>query len=272
MFRNMRIGMRLTVGFSLVIALLCGVAAIGTTRLSELNTEVGTMVNARYPSTVAANDVIDNVNLIANAMRDMLLTERRDEIAAEVERIQRARQTIKDRIERLDTLVTSERGRELLGKVLDARVAYIDGQDQIINLATGGRTGEARQLLRGEIGVRMRTYFTAVNDLLAFMGEEMDAAGKATAATYAAARQLLFTLALAAAMIGFGVAFWITRSVTRPLAEAVRAAQRLAEGDLAAQISVSSRDETGQLLAAMKNMIEKLAQIISEVRGAASTL
>ncbi len=49
-------------------------------------------------------------------------------------------------------------------------------------------------------------------------------------------------------------------------------ANQLAEGDLTAKIEVTSKDETGMLLAAMQNMVGKLSQIIGEVRGAADNL
>lgn len=64
----------------------------------------------------------------------------------------------------------------------------------------------------------------------------------------------------------------ITRSITLPLKEAVEVANRLAEGDLTIDISVDKKDETGQLLAALKNMVDRLRQIIGEVRSGADNL
>jgi methyl-accepting chemotaxis protein len=64
-------------------------------------------------------------------------------------------------------------------------------------------------------------------------------------------------VAIALLVIGF-VAWVISRSITRPLAEAVSVANALAEGDLTVKINVASKDEIGMLLAAMKNMTEKL--------------
>lgn len=83
--------------------------------------------------------------------------------------------------------------------------------------------------------------------------------------------KFLGVVLIAIAFIGLA-AFFIGRSITRPLNLAVGVANRLAEGDLTAKIEVTSKDETGQLLAAMKNMVEKLSQIISEVRSAADNL
>jgi methyl-accepting chemotaxis protein len=77
----------------------------------------------------------------------------------------------------------------------------------------------------------------------------------------------------AVALLIIGFAAWvITRSITRPLSQAVEVANALAQGNLTVKIDVTSKDETGQLLVAMQGMVEKLSQIIGEVRGAAGSL
>ena len=67
--------------------------------------------------------------------------------------------------------------------------------------------------------------------------------------------------------------FWfVRRSVTRPLEQAVGVAARLAEGDLTVRLEANSNDEIGRLLSAMQHMAGELAHIISQVRGAADSL
>jgi methyl-accepting chemotaxis protein len=68
------------------------------------------------------------------------------------------------------------------------------------------------------------------------------------------------------------MAFWVTRSITKPLAEAVEVANALSGGNLNVKIDVTSKDETGQLLQAMQKMVEKLAEIITAVRSGADNL
>jgi methyl-accepting chemotaxis protein len=81
---------------------------------------------------------------------------------------------------------------------------------------------------------------------------------------------LMFGGVAAVALLVIGCAAWfISRTITRPLNQAVEVANALAEGDLTVRIEVTSKDETGQLLIAMQGMVEKLLQIIGEVRGAA---
>ncbi|MDG6614169.1 methyl-accepting chemotaxis protein, partial [Staphylococcus aureus] len=79
-------------------------------------------------------------------------------------------------------------------------------------------------------------------------------------------------LTLATVVIGAILAFLISRSIVRPLARAVEVAETVAAGDLSVDIRVESRDETGQLMQALKNMNESLAKVVGEVRTGTDTI
>jgi methyl-accepting chemotaxis protein len=82
-----------------------------------------------------------------------------------------------------------------------------------------------------------------------------------------------FIVALAVAVVIAMLLAWATiRSVTRPIAELVRVADRVADGDLRDVEGNARRDETGQLHNAMQRMTASLAETISQVRSAAAAL
>jgi len=67
-------------------------------------------------------------------------------------------------------------------------------------------------------------------------------------------------------------AFLITRAIQKPLFQAVDTANKLADGDLTVDIEVTGKDETGQLLAAMKNMVGKLKNVVMDVKSASDNV
>ena len=77
----------------------------------------------------------------------------------------------------------------------------------------------------------------------------------------------LILLLLGSGIAAF-IAFLITRAITRPLSAAVALSNRIAAGDLTTDIQVTSHDETGQLLQAMKTMATQLREIVSNVTQA----
>jgi methyl-accepting chemotaxis protein len=64
----------------------------------------------------------------------------------------------------------------------------------------------------------------------------------------------------------------MTRSITLPIDDAVRSAHAIATGDLTQRIDVTSKDETGQLMQAMKEMNASLANIVGQVHAGTETI
>jgi methyl-accepting chemotaxis protein len=74
-----------------------------------------------------------------------------------------------------------------------------------------------------------------------------------------------------AALIGL-CALFIAKQIADPLIKGVHFANKVADGDLTAKIDVDQKDEVGQLAAALKQMIGKLANIVAEVKKAAGNV
>jgi methyl-accepting chemotaxis protein len=78
--------------------------------------------------------------------------------------------------------------------------------------------------------------------------------------------------ALIAAVVAIVCAAYITATITAPINEAVRVAQTVASGDLTSRIDVTTTEETGQLLQALKDMNTSLIDIVGQVRGGTDTI
>ncbi|WP_242335117.1 MULTISPECIES: methyl-accepting chemotaxis protein [Anaeromyxobacter] len=78
--------------------------------------------------------------------------------------------------------------------------------------------------------------------------------------------------ALAIVLVLFLGAAIVVRSITGPLAGAIRVVERVARGDLREAVAVTRRDELGRLQAAMAGMADKLAVVIAEVRAGSEAL
>ena len=115
-------------------------------------------------------------------------------------------------------------------------------------------------------------YLKALKDSIDHEEEGANKVGVEAGALATSTATLVISLALGAFIIGAGMAFWVTRSITRPLDEAVDVANNLSEGNLNVKIVVDFKDETGMLLTAMQNMVAKLTEVITAVRSSADSL
>ncbi len=67
-------------------------------------------------------------------------------------------------------------------------------------------------------------------------------------------------------------AWMLVSTIVRGIAQAVKVAETVASGDLSSHIEVTSKDETGQLLAALKRMNESLVSLVGQVRNSADSI
>ena len=272
MFSNMKIGMRLALGFGIVVALLVAIAVVGVTRLANLNAAMENIIQDKWPKVLLLQDGLAGVNDIGIGTRDLLLATDKAGMQRSKDRIFEARGNIAKTWEKLKPTLANPKGKEMFQLILDARERYMAAQDQIIKSVEEGKGDEARTFMDSAFRPAANEYRKRVNDLVKFQGDLMDELGKAAEEEYRQARMLTLSMAAAALLFALGIAFWIVRSITRPLNQAVSVANSLADGDMSVRIEVTSKDETGLLLEAMKNMVEKLSQIITEVRSAADNL
>ena len=89
---------------------------------------------------------------------------------------------------------------------------------------------------------------------------------------YESAKSMVLMTALAAVLIAAIAGWLITTSITRPVAAAQRAAERLAAGDLNVELVSTSSDEVGELVRSLRDTVERLREVISGVLGAADNL
>ncbi len=85
-------------------------------------------------------------------------------------------------------------------------------------------------------------------------------------------RVLVLSGLLIALVVAIVITIFLTRMITQALADGVRFARELAEGNLVAELDVNQKDEIGQLANAMRNMQERLRSIVTDVQAAGSNV
>ena len=263
--KNLKIGVRLGIGFGMIILLLVSIAFLGIKNMAMLDYNLDAMLMDRVPKVIQANDITNALNIIARRMRNALLEKDAEKINKELNDIPEQRKIIGERLETLDKTIHSEKGKEKLAKLKEVRALYVPMQDKFMELVKAGKKDEAIELMLTQVRKAQADYFKAITELIEFQSNLMTDAGKEASNAYEQARLLMIVLSVIATLLGFGLAWWVTRSITKPVNEAVAAADALAAGDLTVRVESNSKDEVGQLMNSMQTMITKLSHTIGEV-------
>ena len=254
MFANMKIGVRLAIGFAVTLLLLVAISVISVTRISAMNSEIDNVVSDKYPKAIQAIDLIRAMNMVAQINRNLLLINDQVEVQSQLARLTEQRKIISETVEELDSTVTSEEGKKLLATMKGARADYVLSLDKYLGLVQRNDRDGALALLYGEMRPVTDTYQNSIRKLIDFQDELMIKAGKDAEAMADSSQTMLLTLAVVAAILAILIGWIITRSITNPTNKMVAAADKMATGDFNIKIDVDSKDELGMLAKSFSTM------------------
>ena len=275
MFQNMRVATKLGLGFGLAVLMLIAVIVTGSLSLTHVNEKLDTVLGRRLGNYTAAYDLNVAILETARHMRNILILDDKDKIKAEIESIRQRKAERKEFLEHLEKNIIDEEGKRIVVKIGELRQAYLGSEDEFIRLAEAGKLAEAKTELLERARPAQLKYRNAVNEIIKTRKELMKKDGITAKEEGERAHFIMMVLGAGAILIAALAGFIITRSLTRQLGGepdfAAEVTRKIADGDLTVDIPLNNGDTTS-LLAAMKTMVEKLSQIIGEVRGAADSL
>jgi methyl-accepting chemotaxis protein len=133
------------------------------------------------------------------------------------------------------------------------------------------------QAYRDEVILNGRPFFSAYDPIKDKEGKVIGAIGVALPKSdyFATFNRIILIISIIAACLIVAINFFLfgfIRKIMSPLKQLIPVASSLAEGDLSIRIETQRNDEIGQLLSAMKNMIEKWRSVVADVQQASGNV
>ncbi|WP_432239396.1 methyl-accepting chemotaxis protein [Herbaspirillum robiniae] len=265
-FSNMRIGGRLAIGFSVVLALSILIMAIGVWRLQVVSDVTHQMVT----QSVRKERLISAWygNLRAAILRTIAMSRSTDPTLNNYflnEELASSKESA-DLQKELAQLFASDEEKSLYAEIEGLQKNYRTVYLKMMDMKSTGDQDGANMVLIQEFMPMAKKYQAAMQKLQKAEQTEIDDASSNIEQVARESRILLMALEGAALLFGVLCAWMLTRGIVRPLRQAVALSRRVAEGDLAAQIEIRSHDEVGQLLSSLMDMNARLRDIVTRVR------
>jgi len=241
---NAKLGTKLYGGFGVVLGLMVIIVGIGITRLSAVNEAVDKIVKDSNVKLLLANDMIDEMNIIAIAVRNILLTRDDNVKNGEKQRVGDARIKFQEDNEELSKMVKSDRGKELLANVQMKQNAVKPITEKAMVLAMDNNTEEATLVLMNELRIPQQKLLEGIAALIHHQEESTRKTAEEAAANYASARILLIGISALAILVGLAISFFLTRGVTRSLNKVINGLSEGAEQVIAASGQISSATQS----------------------------
>jgi methyl-accepting chemotaxis protein len=265
-FSNLKIGTRLAANSGAMILLMLACIIVGITVLGKVNAGTAAIVEEELPKSLHAAESLTDANTIALALRNTMLSDEDQDRREQRARIGQAQQQLQSKLDWLEQHIDQPEGRAILKRAQDAGAQYKASVAQLLTLIDTAGLAEQRAYVNGTVRPVFRVYLSAMDELIAFQVKRMEAHRDRAAQNYANGRLLLLALGGVALLTAAGLGLWVVRSITHPLHQAVTVANTVAAGDLSSRIDIEGKDETAQLLQALRHMNDSLVDIVGGVR------
>ena len=270
--KNLRIGVRLGGGFAAVLVLLTSLTVVGIVQMQNASRETDELVNVKVRNERLIGEWAKVIEV--NAARTAAAWKVSDPVHQKQFETEMAASSARA-TEIQDAIGKSQLNAEEQAQyqdVLATRKAYTEVRKNVFKAKNAGDLELGKRLYEGEMATRRDVYLASLNKLARLEAQLLDVTAGQIRSRYENGRLLLISLGVAAILLGIACAYWITRSITRPITRAVEVAQAVSTGDLTSEIVVDSTDETGQLMHALKDMNDKLVSIVSQVRASTDSI
>ncbi len=259
MFNNIKIGTRLGSAFALLTLLSI---VLGLIALQEMRAMNGQWQFIKQDALAKRDATTRGVSALGNGIhhfKNFILRggEYDKQFAADMDTVER---TVAD-YKTIGRLSGEE--EKLMATLTESAGAYRRDMNTLIALR--GKTQDPLELDKAVKGAD-KPISAAFVSLMEIADAGIKQADENITETNTSAQRLIAAALIVIVLLSVAAGVLITRSITRPLGEAVLVANTLEAGDLSVQIRTTARDETGQLLQAMRSMVDKLTRVIDGQR------
>jgi methyl-accepting chemotaxis protein len=265
----------MTAGFGAVVAIAMALGLFAYTKVVGIDTNASEVVGYGLPKVYLVGQIEKNVHLtLSLALQHVMSTDHQKTAAVEAQ-IQTLQSTNAGIVSQYEKLVNTDKGRALLQEFQAARTAFWAALDETLQTSRIGTT-EAKRRAADMVNQRVQPlqdkYAQAAENVVTLNKTAADEAGKSILDADSSAKTGIMVCLAIALMIGIGISILITKSITQPLAIANSLVATVAQGDLRKKADVTSRDELGQMVGAVNEMIDNLRKTVGGIGAAAANV
>ena len=273
MLQKIKIGTRLALAFAVLLLLISALAAggiSGAKRLAERSA-------ALYGDRTVPLGVLAEISHLTQRNRVLVMDMLMDPGTSNLQASHTALTANVDRIRVLWDSYTAKpldaQEQSLAQAFVAANTTYLDkGLLPASAALVGGKYDDGSELYITQIRPNALKVQEAIDQLVGLQIRVAKEEFGAASAMSETIHVWMLAATVLALLVGAVMATVITRSISRPLRQAVVLARTVAGGDLSTQIVVRGTDETAELLGALREMNQQLVRVITEVRESTETV
>jgi len=267
-FLNMKITAKLITAFVLVaiVAGIVGLVGINNMRTIDANGQI-IYSNMTVPLAEAA-EMATLFQKVRVYTRDMILED-------DPEKIEEKYRTITTIVDELDVISTSFGNKAVSQEMKDAFEHFLQTRREFgailpmfYELCIENEDVKAYALINGDMRIAADNEQEAIDAMVDMKVEDAEKKAEENNAVTLASITVMMILIGGAVILAIGLGVIIARVISKPLVQMVNAANQIAEGNLAIEITVDRKDEVGMLSKAFKTMTKNINNVMTNINSA----
>ncbi len=270
--RSIKLGLRMALAFGLVLALSTLTLGLAMWRLQSSAATTQTMLDEPLAKERMMSDWYRMVYTGVRRVTAVVKSNDPGLAAHFAEESAVATREATELQKKIVPLLRTDQEKQAYEQAMTYRSQYLAARDAIYKARKDGKSEEAAALFTDKYVPASRQYVDAMQGLLAQQRRAIDEAAASVNAGNASSHVLLPALGALSLLLGVFCAYYLTRSITVPLNDALGSAQRIAAGDLTATLRTDRHDEVGDLMRAMAEMQTTLSTTIAGIRSSTESI
>lgn len=271
--RNMNIGSRAGLGFTIIGLLVLAMGLIALFQANEMDDATAEIRVEWLPAVQDVGEVGSGLGRTRALTLRTLTMKEGDQLKETVGLVRRINQEISVFLINYEKGIDSPDDRKLFEDFKSSYAKYLSYQERILDgvLASVER-GDEIEVANGPLASAADQMMAALNKLIKFNEQGAVHAADQTSKAFDAAVFMIVVALILILMLMVVIAIVLTRSIVSPLSDAVIVADRVSSGDLTQNIHVTGSDEPAHLLIALKRMQDSLHETIEKISESSNML
>lgn len=273
MLRKLNLASRSAVCFGLFCLMILALGLIALRQASSLNA-AEKFVETNVVPSISLLGLMDRefVSIRGNNARLRNPVEPADRKATALEDVKKSERVVEDLISKLQPLIVTPKGKQLIEELSKAYPEYRALQEQYASLIAAGNIEESVKLSSGLMKISADSVESAIKRLIELNNAKAKKAGEDATALYEDTKLIVGGFIAASTMAAIILALMYTRSITYPVSQSLIIAERIAKNDLTEVIEPQGDDEVARLIMALKAMQGGLRTTLSSISDSSNQL
>ena len=263
-FYNLKISAKLSLTFLCILMMTTFLGVFSILQLAKTNGATTEIASNWMPSIRFSSEVNTNSSDFRITELQHILSTSKEDMEKYEKNMASVLNDLKTNQEHYKKLISDPEEQKLYDQFELQFGAYMKEHEKIIQLSRANKNSEAQALLRGESQKLYDQFSATLLKIVQTNVKGGENAGVRSSEVFSSSRLLIVLMIVMSVLVSVVLGIFVTLSIRRPLFKTIEIANQVAKGDLSATVDVQSKDEIGQLMGAMKSMVENIKALVTD--------